>query len=87
MIGLFVRTLSVAATVVMTVPSASAQSAELIDRFNDFLGRLCSTGEGAVMKYGSKIPPYRETQNYVKKIMNHYDLISNQNSTLAGSSR
>ena len=42
-----------------------------------------NAGEGSVMKYGNKIPPYRETQNYVAKIMNHYNLISNQDSTLA----
>jgi soluble lytic murein transglycosylase-like protein len=42
-----------------------------------------NAGEGAVMKYGNKIPPYRETQNYVTKIMKHYDLISNENSTFA----
>jgi hypothetical protein len=42
-----------------------------------------NAGEGSVMKYGNKIPPYRETQNYVIRIMAHYDLITNQNSTLA----
>jgi len=42
-----------------------------------------NAGEGAVLKYGNKIPPYRETQNYVSKIMNHYELISNQDTTLA----
>jgi soluble lytic murein transglycosylase-like protein len=42
-----------------------------------------NAGEGAVMKYGNKIPPYRETQNYVAKIMKHYDLLSNQDSTLS----
>lgn len=42
-----------------------------------------NAGEGAVMKYGNKIPPYRETQNYVAKIMDHYELITNRNSTLA----
>jgi|GEM_PF-1032708 len=31
-----------------------------------------NAGEGAVMKYGRKIPPYRETQAYVKKVMRHY---------------
>ncbi len=28
-----------------------------------------NAGEGAVLKYGRKIPPYRETQEYVKKIL------------------
>lgn len=26
-----------------------------------------NAGEGAVMKYGNQIPPYKETQGYVKK--------------------
>jgi hypothetical protein len=42
-----------------------------------------NAGEGSVMKFGNKIPPYRETQNYVARIMAHYELIANQNSTLA----
>jgi soluble lytic murein transglycosylase-like protein len=35
------------------------------------------------MKHGNKIPPYRETQNYVTKIMNHYETLSNQDSNVA----
>lgn len=31
-----------------------------------------NAGEGAVMKYGNKIPPYKETQDYVKKITGRY---------------
>jgi hypothetical protein len=58
----------------------------LLDKFGGDM-RLAlagyNAGEGAVMKYGNKIPPYRETQNYVNKIMNHYETISNQDSTLA----
>jgi soluble lytic murein transglycosylase-like protein len=58
----------------------------LLDKFGGDM-RLAlagyNAGEGAVMKYGNKIPPYRETQNYVLKIMTHYELISNQDSTLA----
>jgi soluble lytic murein transglycosylase-like protein len=42
-----------------------------------------NAGEGAVMKHGNKIPPYRETQNYVTKIMNHYETLSNQDSNVA----
>lgn len=44
-----------------------------------------NAGEGSVMKYGNKIPPYRETQNYVAKIMNHYGLIANQTANVAQS--
>ncbi len=31
-----------------------------------------NAGEGAVQKYGNQIPPYRETQNYVRAVMGHY---------------
>lgn len=31
-----------------------------------------NAGEGAVMKYGNQIPPYRETQNYVVSVLNKY---------------
>jgi len=31
-----------------------------------------NAGESAVMKYGNKIPPYPETQNYVKKVISYY---------------
>lgn len=31
-----------------------------------------NAGEGAVMKYGRTVPPYRETRNYVKQITKRY---------------
>lgn len=30
-----------------------------------------NAGEGAVKKYGYEIPPYRETQDYVRKVLQH----------------
>ena len=58
----------------------------LLDKFGGDM-RLAlagyNAGEGSVMKYGNKIPPYRETQNYVTKIMNHYDLLSTQGLVVA----
>ena len=32
-----------------------------------------NAGEGAVLKYGKRIPLYRETQNYVKHIALRYE--------------
>ncbi len=34
-----------------------------------------NAGEGAVMKYGGRIPPYRETQEYVRRISRRYALM------------
>jgi LysM repeat protein len=31
-----------------------------------------NAGEGAVMKYGGRVPPYRETRDYVKRISKRY---------------
>ncbi|MGI8813242.1 MAG: lytic transglycosylase domain-containing protein [Pyrinomonadaceae bacterium] len=36
-----------------------------------------NAGEGAVMKYGWQVPPYRETQEYVRRITGRYTTISN----------
>ncbi len=38
-----------------------------------------NAGEGAVMKYGWQIPPYNETQEYVRRISNRYNSIRNPN--------
>jgi Zn-finger nucleic acid-binding protein len=48
---------------------------ELLNRFNnrvDLVLASYNAGEGAVMKYGNRVPPYRETRNYVKKISYRY---------------
>jgi soluble lytic murein transglycosylase-like protein len=36
-----------------------------------------NSGENAVLKYGGNIPPYRETQEYVRRISARYNMISN----------
>ncbi len=36
-----------------------------------------NAGEGAVWKYGNQVPPYRETQEYVRRITARYNTISN----------
>jgi soluble lytic murein transglycosylase-like protein len=51
----------------------------LLDTFNgDLVLALAgyNAGEGAVMKYGWQVPPYRETQEYVRRITDRYSAIS-----------
>ena len=54
------------------IRGGAAYLRELLDMFDQDL-RLAlagyNAGEGAVMKYGRRIPPYKETQNYVRKVM------------------
>ena len=48
---------------------------QLLDRFNgrvDLVLASYNAGEGAVIKYGHRVPPYRETRNYVKNISKRY---------------
>jgi len=48
---------------------------QLLDRFNgrvDLALASYNAGEGAVIKFGHRVPPYRETRNYVKKISYRY---------------
>jgi soluble lytic murein transglycosylase-like protein len=49
----------------------------LLDLFKDVNLALAgyNAGEGAVMKFGNRVPPYRETQEYVRRISNRYNLI------------
>jgi hypothetical protein len=37
-----------------------------------------NAGEGAVAKYNNRIPPFRETQNYVNRVLNFYKIFSKQ---------
>jgi hypothetical protein len=44
---------------------------QLLQRFNgrvDLVLASYNAGEGAVAKFGGKVPPYRETRNYVKRV-------------------
>lgn len=58
--------------------SISGGTCYLKDLLKMFNGRIdlalagYNAGEGAVMKYGNTIPPYNETQNYVKLIIKRY---------------
>ncbi len=54
----------------------------LIDKYNgDVALGLAgyNAGEGAVDKYGKRIPPYRETQNYVRLIAARYEQLKTFN--------
>jgi len=54
---------------------------ELMDLFDGQVNLVLASynaGEGAVMKYGRNVPPYRETREYVKKIGKRYGLNGRQ---------
>lgn len=42
-----------------------------------------NAGEGAVMKYGFRVPPYSETQEYVRRIGQRYSMIRDPQSAIA----
>lgn len=57
----------------------------LSDRFDGELSLILAgynAGEGAVEKYGWRIPPYAETQEYVRRISRRYSLIQDPNSAM-----
>ena len=54
---------------------------ELMDMFGGQVNLVLASynaGEGAVLKYGRNVPPYRETREYVKKIGKRYGLSGRQ---------
>ena len=54
---------------------------ELMDKFSgkvDLVLASYNAGEGAVLKYGRSVPPYRETRDYVKTIGKRYGLNGRQ---------
>jgi soluble lytic murein transglycosylase-like protein len=57
----------------------------LTNRFNGELNLILAgynAGEGAVEKFGWQIPPYAETQEYVRRISRRYSLIQDPSSAL-----
>jgi soluble lytic murein transglycosylase-like protein len=57
----------------------------LLDRFDGDLSLALAgynAGEGAVDKYGWQIPPYAETQEYVRRISRRYSLLRDPNAAL-----
>jgi Zn-finger nucleic acid-binding protein len=64
---------------------------QLLGRFNGRVELVLASynaGEGAVMKYGNRVPPYRETRNYVRRISGRYGraahAVSDRTTTGAG---
>ena len=57
----------------------------LLDHFDGDLNLALAgynAGEGAVEKYGWRIPPYSETQEYVRRISRRYSLLQDPNAAL-----
>jgi hypothetical protein len=54
---------------------------ELMDMFRGNVNLVLASynaGEGAVLKYGRNVPPYRETRDYVNKISKRYGLAARE---------
>jgi soluble lytic murein transglycosylase-like protein len=50
---------------------------DLLGMFNNDLSLALAAynaGEGAVLHYGKRIPPYPETRSYVPRVLQHYQL-------------
>lgn len=57
----------------------------LLERFDGDVNLILAgynAGEGAVEKYGWRIPPYAETQEYVRRISRRYALLRDPNAAL-----
>jgi soluble lytic murein transglycosylase-like protein len=53
----------------------------LLNKFGDYALALAgyNAGEGNVQKYGNRIPPFKETQNYVKSILGRIEKLAGYN--------
>ena len=60
----------------------------LLDHFNDTRLAVAAynAGEGAVKKYGNQIPPYKETQTYVGRVLSFYQQYRTGDPYYAGAS-
>ena len=64
----------------LTVPMVNIDAGarllrRLAEKYNnsfDLVLAAYNAGEGAVAKYGNRVPPYRETQDYVRRVMANY---------------
>jgi Zn-finger nucleic acid-binding protein len=60
---------------------------QLLQRFNgrvDLVLASYNAGEGAVAKFGGRVPPYRETRNYVKRVGYRYRQVKTPVRPVAG---
>jgi hypothetical protein len=68
----------------------SAYLKNLQKRFDNNLTLIIAAynaGEGAVEKYGRQVPPYKETQGYVRDVMAHYLLLVSMRDAGAGTAK
>jgi hypothetical protein len=66
---------------VANVDGGSRYLRDLLTMFNgnkELAVAAYNAGENAVIRYGNTIPPYRETQNYVKTVMSLYQAYQNE---------
>lgn len=65
---------------VQNIQAGARYLRDLLSMFNNDL-RLAvaayNAGENAVIRHGNRIPPYRETMNYVPKVMGYYSQFKN----------
>ena len=68
------------------IAAGSAYLGDLLDRFGrlDLALAAYNAGEGAVQKYGNRIPPYAETVNYVAAVMADLRLRKQQRRSAGG---
>jgi len=72
----------------VNVPAGTRYLRYLMDMFpgrTDLVLAAYNAGEGAVKRHGNQIPPYKETQNYVRTVMAFYTQLAGQSAgALAG---
>lgn len=59
---------------VQSIEGGARYLKKLLSEFNskDLAIAAYNAGEGAVRKYGNRIPPYKETRTYVKRVLKNY---------------
>jgi soluble lytic murein transglycosylase-like protein len=63
----------------MNIEGGARYLRDLLEMFNQDVALALAAynaGENAVKRYGNKIPPYRETQDYVQRVLNIYQSLN-----------